>query len=147
MLVSINISMKTLNNRDFRHKNHTVEHFSCRIHRKLRTFNEIFPKNQEICIFGIKLTTNLTTWVENSKKSGNSHFFGIKLTTNLTTWVENSEKSDFSGKTSTNFHPLFLQINTCGYILVQKQNNCFTAQNRRGNTFTNYILQNTPQLL
>ena len=69
--------------------------FSCRIHRKLGIFNEIFLKNWEIRII----------WYKINHRSNN---LGRKL-----------QKIGFFAKTGTNFHTLFLQIITCGYILAQ----------------------------
>ena len=41
-------------------KNYTVEHFTCRIHQKLRTFDVIFPKIGEFAKLSVQLTSNLT---------------------------------------------------------------------------------------
>ena len=87
--------MKTPNTWDFCHKNAKFEHFSSRIHQKLGIFDEIFMKNWEICII----------WYKINHRSNN---LGRKL-----------QKIGFFAKTGTNFHTLFLQIITCGFILAQ----------------------------
>ena len=79
MLTSLKIHTKTPNTRDFCHKNPQLERFPCRIHRKLRIFDEIFLKNRESRII----------WYKINHKSNN---LGRKL-----------RKIRFFTKTGTNF--------------------------------------------
>ena len=123
MLILLKIYTKTPNTRDFHHKNSQFERFSCRIHQKLGIFDEIFPKNREICII----------WYKINHKSNN---LGRKL-----------RKIRFFGKTGTNFHTLFLQIITCGYILAQLLKQLFFHTKPRWKYFTNQILQKHPQII
>ena len=101
MPISLKIDTKTPNTRDFCHKNSQFKHFHAEYTKKLGHSIRFFQKIGKFALFGIKLTIHLTIWVENSEKSG------------------------FSVKTGTNFHTLFLQINTRGYILAQKQKQLF----------------------
>ena len=124
MLISLKIYTKTMNTRDFPNKTPTIRAFSCRIHQKLGIFDEIFPKNREIRII----------WYKINHKSNN---LGRKL-----------RKIGFFSKTGTNFHTLFLQIITCGYILAQLLKQLFFHTKSRWKYFTNQILQKRhPQLL
>ena len=57
------------------------------------------------------------------------------------------QKIGFFGKTGTNFHSLFLQIITCGYILALLLKQLFFHTKPRWKYLTNQILQKYPQII
>ena len=101
MLISLKIHTKTLNTRDFCHKNSQFERFQAEYTKNLGHSMRFFRKIRKFALFSIELTPKFNN-------------LGRKL-----------RKIRFFSKTSTNFHTLFLQIITCGYILAQKLKQLF----------------------
>ena len=116
--ILLKIYTKTPNTWDFHQNNSKLECFHAEYTKKLRIFDEIFPKNWENCI----------TWYKISHRSNN---LGRKL-----------RKIGFFAKTGTNFRTLFLQISTCGYILAQLLKQLFFHTKQRWKYFTSHFCKN-----
>ena len=82
------------------------------------------------------------------RKIGKFALFSIKLTIKSNNLGRKLQKIGFFAKISTNFRKLFLQIITCGYILVQLLKQLFFSTQTEVEIFhKSFFLQNHPQLL
>ena len=123
MLISLEIHTKTLNTRDFRHKNSQFEHFHAEYTENLGHSMRFFRKIRKLALLSIELTSKLTIWVENSKKIG------------------------FFSNTSTNFQIFFLQIITCGYTLAQKAKSIVLPHKNQGGNTSQIISTQTSTII
>ena len=81
------------------------------------------------------------------RKIGKFALFSIKINHKSNNLGRKLRKIGFFGKTGMNFHTLFLQIITCGYILAKLLKQSFFHTKPRWKYLTNQILQKYPQII
>ena len=123
MLVSIKITTKTPNIRDFCHNISKFERFHA------------------------EYTENSGYSIGFFRKIGKFALIGIKLTTYLTIWVENSEKSEFSLKQVRILALYFYKTTVCGYISAQLSKQSFFPHKNKVEKSHNLKLTKYPLII